>query len=98
MSGGRLAHLKRAIEARLPAPMAAPETSRLKRLRITLIVELAAMAVLTTAWEPLIRLGAQLPAAFLWLTLALSTVVIGLRWLITKLKADKAWAERERGE
>lgn len=98
MTGGRLANLKRALEARLPAPMAAPETPRLRRLRVTLIVELAVMAVLTAAWEPLVAIGLRLPAAFIWLTLALSALVIGRRWLVAKVRADKAWQERERSE
>lgn len=99
MSGRRdniAERMKRAVADRLPAPMAAPETPRLRRLRITLIVELAAIAVLTASWEPLVRVGARIPAAFLWLTLAIGALLVGVRWLTAKIRADKAWEGRSR--
>jgi len=102
MNGGRiitrLRAIRRWIEARLPAPMAAPETPRLRRLRLTLVVQLALLAVLTAAWEPIVWAGARLAAAILWLGLALACGVVGVVWLTAKIRADEAWLVREREE
>lgn len=102
MTGGRivtsLRAIRRWIDTRLPAPLAAPETPRLRRLRLTLVVQLALLAVLTAAWEPIVWVGARLAATILWLGLALACVVVGVVWLTAKIRADEAWLVREREE
>ena len=94
----RLGAYRRAIGDRLPPPMAAPETPQLRRMRMTLIVELAMIAVLTAAW-PLIAATCLCPVgALVWIALALSILNVGVRWLTAKIRADNAWAAREPDE
>lgn len=92
----RVVAWKHALAARLPAPMAAPETPQLRRWRIRLVVQLALLAVLTAAWEPIAATGLRLIAAIVWLALALASLVVGTCWLVAKLRADRAWLARER--
>ena len=94
----RLRAAKRAIGDRLPAPMAAPESPQLLRMRVTLITELAMLAVLTAAAPALSQACLRAIGAFAWLALAGSSVIVGLRWLTAKIRADDAWAVREREE
>jgi len=101
MIGGSLQGWMRAFRqwtaAHLPAPLAAPETARLRRLRLTLVGLLTLLAVLTALLDPLIAI-ARLAAALLWLGLAFSSAIVGLIWLRAKLRADDAWIMRERDE
>ena len=94
----RLDAAKRSIGDRLPAPMAAPETPQLRRMRVTLITELAMLAVLTAAVPARSQACLRAIGAFAWLALAGSSVIVGLRWLTAKIRADDAWAVREREE
>ena len=82
---------REAAAARLPAPMAAPETPRQRQLRTTLITLLAILAVLTSAWPAIAATCLRAPAALVWLTLALTSLIIGVRWLTIKVRADNAW-------
>lgn len=94
----RLGAAKRSIGDRLPAPMAAPETPQLRRMRVTLIAQLAMLAVLTAAVPALSQTSLRAIGVFAWLALAGSSLIVGVRWLTTKIRADKAWAVREREE
>ena len=94
----RLHAAKRSIGDRFPAPMAAPESRQLRRMRVTLITELAMLAVLTAAVPAFSQACLRAIGAFAWLALAGSSVIIGVRWLNAKIRADDAWAVREREE
>lgn len=94
----RLGAAKRSIGDRLPAPMAAPETQELRRMRVTLITQLAMLAVLTAAVPALSQTCLQAIGVFAWLALAGSSVIVCVRWLTAKIRADDAWAAREREE
>ncbi len=86
------------IDKHLPAPMAAPETPRLRRLRLTLVVQLALLAILTAAWGPIAATAARTVAALAWVALAFASLIVGLQWLIAKIRADDAWLLREGDE
>ena len=81
---------------RLPAPMAAPETPRLRALRISLVVHLGLLAIITTAWGPIAASRFATIGALAWLCLALGALVVGTFWLVLKIRADHAWISRER--
>jgi hypothetical protein len=83
-----------ALVERLPAPMAAPEAPHLRSLRMALVVELMLLGFLTAAWEPIASTGVGTIAPFAWLVLALHALIVGTRWLVVKIRADKAWAAR----
>lgn len=85
---------RRALDERLPAPMAAPETLHLRHMRLTLIGELCLLAVLTAAWPFVATTCLRALGAFVWLALALSALAIGVRWLAAKVRADNAWAKQ----
>lgn len=85
-----------ALLARLPAPMAAPETPQLRRMRISLVAQLGLLALLTAAWQPIAASCFALIAALAWLSLGLGALVVGLCWLFLKIRADHAWLTRER--
>lgn len=91
---GRLRAGRRALAERLPAPMAAPETARLRHMRLTLIGELCLLAVLTAAWPLVATTCLRALGAFVWLALALSALILGVRWLTAKIRADNAWAKQ----
>ena len=94
----RLGAAKRSIGDRLPAPMAAPETPQLRHMRVTLIAQLAMLAVLTAAVPAISQACLRAIGMFAWLALAGSSLIIGVRWLNAKIRADDAWAVREREE
>ena len=86
------------IEKRLPAPMAAPETPRLRRMRLTLVGNLAMLALLTAAWGPIAATAARTVAALAWVALAFASLIVGLQWLVAKIRADDVWLSREGDE
>jgi len=90
---GRLIETTRhRLGAKLPAPMAAPETPEQRGRRWRLIGLLGAMAVVT--WmAPTLLLVSRFGTALLWLGLALATLLQGTTWLTTKLRADAAWLD-----
>lgn len=102
MTGGRiiatLCRWKRTLAARLPAPMAAPETRNLCQMRISLVVDLVLLALLSAAWEPIAATSLGGIAAFVWLLLALHCLIVGICWLVLKVRVDNAWAARDRDE
>jgi len=78
------------ICASLPAPMAAPETVEQRRRRWRLIGLLATMAVVT--WmAPTLFFISLIGTALLWYGLALTILIEGTIWLVTKLRDDAAW-------
>lgn len=89
---------KHALAARLPAPMAAPETVRLRQMRITLVAHLALLVLITLAWGPIATSRIVAIAALAWIAVAIGALVIGTRWLVLKVRADNAWVSREREE
>ncbi len=93
----RRARLLRVAKTRLPAPMAAPETPALRRLRLSLVRLLMALAALTLALAPL-QAMVGLWATLLWLATALAILVIAIRWLRAKWRADEAWLDRDQGD
>ena len=94
----RLGATTRSIGDRLPAPMAAPETPQLRHMRVTLIAQLAMLAVLTAAVPAISQACLRAIGMFAWLALAGSSLIVGVRWLTAKIRADDAWAVREREE
>ena len=94
----RLGAAKRSIGDRRPAPMAAPETPQLRRMRVTLIAELAMLAVLTVAVPAFSQTCLRAIGVFAWLAFAGSSLIIGVRWLTAKIRADNVWTERESEE
>jgi type VI protein secretion system component VasK len=93
----RRARLLRVAKDRLPAPMAAPETPALRRLRLSLVRLLIALAGLTLALAPLQAI-VGLWATLLWLGMALTILAIAILWLRAKWRADEAWLDRDQGE
>ncbi len=93
----RRARLLRVAKTRLPAPMAAPETPALRRLRLSLVRLLMALAALTLTLAPLQAI-VGLWAPLLWLAMALTILVIAILWLRIKWRADQAWLDRDQGE
>ena len=78
----------------MKTPMAAPETSRLRRMRrlwMALCWSLALAVLLLPLLKALLGAKAALPAMLLSLTL----VVHGLRYFATKNRADEAWLKGE---
>ncbi|KUR75339.1 hypothetical protein [Novosphingobium sp. Fuku2-ISO-50] len=78
------------LVARLPAPMAAPETVAQRRRRWRLICLLAMMAMVSLM-APTLAGVSQAGTALLWLGLALATLLQGTTWLTAKLHADAVW-------
>ncbi|WP_206245745.1 hypothetical protein [Novosphingobium terrae] len=92
-SGGAL----RWLSDRIPMPMAAPETERLRRMRHTIIGICLALALTVLEWEPLLKLGGCY--AFVALqALVLALVLLTLIWARAKWRADQAWLYRDQGE
>lgn len=85
-----------ALIARVPAPMAAPETPRLRALRISVVAHLGMLAIITSAWGPIADSRFATIGALAWLCLALGALVVGTCWLVLKIRADHAWISRER--
>lgn len=85
-----------ALVDRLPAPMAAPETPLLRRMRLSLVAHLGLLALLTMAWGPIATSCFATIAALAWLCLALGALVVGTCWLVLKIRADHVWISRER--
>lgn len=82
------------IAARIPAPMAAPETLQQRDRRWRLIGMLTAMAVVTLFAPSLIMIS-RCGTALLWLGLVLATLIQGATWLTTKLRTDAAWLDEQ---
>jgi len=80
------------LGAKLPAPMAAPETPEQRGRRWRLIGLLGAMAVVTWMAPTMIEVS-RFGTALLWLSLALTTLLQSTTWLTTKLRADAAWLD-----
>jgi len=88
---------RRWLSERIPVPMAAPETPRLRRMRHTIIGICLALALTVLAWEPLLKLGGCY--AFVALqALVLALVLLTLIWARAKWRADQAWLYRDQGE
>jgi hypothetical protein len=101
MQGARLENspsaARRWLSERLPVPMAAPETPRLRRMRHTIIGICLTLGLMVLEWEPLLKLGGCY--AFVALqALALALVLLGLIWARAKWRADQAWLYRDQGE
>ena len=88
---------KRWLSERAPLPMAAPETTALKRARLRILCALAALGLVCLAWDTLPQTIQPLGLAIvvgLAVFLALQIPV----WAIAKSRADDAWLFRNRDD
>jgi uncharacterized BrkB/YihY/UPF0761 family membrane protein len=78
----------------IPAPLAAPETPRLRRLRLYLLTLLAWIGLITFLFPSLHRI-APMTTVLVWQASALAALAIGVIWVRDKNRADDAWLMRD---
>lgn len=83
-----------AIERVLGAPMAAPETQGMRRLRISVIALAAMLAVGFLMVGPLRALSGPVVTGGVLAGLLLTTVLTGAVYFIRKSRLDDAWLDQ----
>ena len=87
--------IRQRLSDAMPAPLAAPETPRLRRLRLSLLALLAWIGVMTFLFPELHSL-APMAVVLIWQASALAALGTGIIWVRDKNRADDAWLMRER--
>lgn len=90
-------NLSRWLRARMPVPMAAPETPHLRRMRHTIIGLCLALAFMALNWAPFLMLCGRYALVALQ-ALVLALIMLSLIWARAKWRADEAWLFREEGK
>ncbi len=93
-ASGLLAGVRRRVSDAMPAPLAAPETVRLRRLRLYLLALLAWIGLLTFLFPSLHRFAPMI-TVLVWQASALAALGTGFIWVRDKNRADDAWLMRE---
>jgi hypothetical protein len=86
--------IRRRLSDAMPAPLAAPETPRLRRLRLSLLALLAWIGSMTFLF-PWLHAIAPMTTVLVWQACALAALAIGVIWVRAKNRADDAWLMRD---